>query len=165
MKTNRQKNRGFSLIEVLAVLLLVGVFVAFTGLLFGPVVQTFINARRATEIMHDSQLAMARISRELTTVTNVVSGSSLSITYDTLDSSGISHRRNIAWSGTPGSALLLNGNTLIDDLQQFSFSYLNNVGSPRQSSWGIDSTIIEVFMDIGIAGSSYTNRFYPRNIR
>jgi len=165
MKNQRQTIAGFSLVEVLAALLLVGIMVSFTGLLLGPIVQTFVNAREATEIMHSSQLAMARMSREFTTTTNVVSGDSLAITYDTLDSNGVSHRRNIAWSGSSGSALLLNGRMLIDDLKQFRLSYLDNVAASRQSSWGTDTTIIEVFMDIGSAGSSYTNRFYPRNIR
>ena len=164
MNPHKQNVAGFSLIELLAALLLVGVLVFFTGMFLAPVVQTFTNTRKATEIMHISQLAMARISRELTTITNVVSGNSVAITYDTLDSSGISHRRNMTWVGTSGSALLLNGHTLMDGLQQFRFSYLDAVGASHQSNWGTDSTIIEVFMHLGIAGSSYTNRFYPRNI-
>jgi hypothetical protein len=143
----------------------VGALVAASGMLLAPMVQTFINAREATELMHESHLAMARISREFMTITNVVSGTSAGITYDTLDSGGSAHRRTLAWSGTPGAPLLLSGHTLMGSLQQFQLSYLDSVGATKQSSWGADSTIIEVVLDLGVQGSVYTNRFYPRNLR
>ena len=165
MKLMSQRKSGVSLIEVLAALVLVGVSVSVSGVLLAPLVQTFLNAHKASELMHQSQLAMARMSREFTTITNVVSGSNGAITYDTLDSSGGGHRRTISWDGSAGSALLLNTSTLAGEVQLFRLSYVDSVGEAQQSSWGADSTIIEVLLDMGVAGSIYTNRFYPRNLR
>jgi prepilin-type N-terminal cleavage/methylation domain-containing protein len=165
MKLTSQRKSGLSLIEVLVALVLVGLLVSVSGLLLSPLVQTFLNAHKASELMHQSQLAMARMSREFITITNVVSGSSSAITYDTLDSSGGGLRRTISWDGTAGSPLLLNANTLAGDVKLFTLSYVDGVGETPQSSWGADSTIIEVLLDMGAAGSIYTNRFYPRNLR
>ncbi len=165
MKHCEHRLAGLSLVEMLVVLLLVGALVSMSGLLLAPIVGTFMNAREASELMHESQLAMSRISRELTTITNVVSGTSVAITYDTLDSGGVAYRRTLAWSGAPGAPLLLNANTLMGGLQRFQLSYLDAVGAAAQSTWGVDSTLIEVALDTGVAGSIYTNRFYPRNLR
>jgi prepilin-type N-terminal cleavage/methylation domain-containing protein len=164
MKLTSQRKTGLTLVEVLVALVLVGLLVSVSGLLLAPLVQTFLNAHKASELMHQSQLAMARMSREFTTITNVVSGSSGAITYDTLDSSGDGHRRTISWDGA-GSPLLLNTNTLAGDVKLFTLSYVDGVGETPQSSWGADSKIIEVLLDMGAAGSIYTNRFYPRNLR
>ena len=165
MKSASHKSSGLSLIEVLVALLLVGMLVAFTGALLAPMVETFLNAHQASELMYESQLAMARLSREFTTITNVASGSSMGIVYDTLDSSGVGHRRTVSWSGVAGESLLLNANVLVGAPQQFRLSYLDDINSTPQASWGNDSTIIEVLLDMGVAGSIYTNRFCPRNLR
>mgnify|MGYP002725646090 CR=1 FL=1 len=165
MKTKRQRQSGMTLIEILVSLLIVGVLVGVSGLLLSPLIQGFLNARQATELLHQGQIGMARIVRELTTVTNVVSGNSVSITYDTLDSTGVAHRRSISWGGSSGDALLLSGNTLIDDVARFQLSYLNSLGAAKLSSWGADSSIIEVVIDFGVHGSVYTNRICPRNLR
>jgi prepilin-type N-terminal cleavage/methylation domain-containing protein len=164
MKLTSQRKTGLTLVEVLVALVLVGILVSVSGLLLAPLVQTFLNAHKASELMHQSQLAMARMSREFTTITNVVSGTSVAITYDTLDSSGGGHRRTISWDGA-GSPLRLNAKTLAGDVKLFTLSYVDGVGETPQSSWGADSAIIEVLLDMGTAGSIYTNRFYPRNLR
>jgi prepilin-type N-terminal cleavage/methylation domain-containing protein len=165
MNTYSERRSGFSLVEVLGALLLVGMLAAFTGLLLAPMAGSYLQAREAGRLMQDGQLAMARVARELTTISNVVSSTRSSITYDTLDSAGASHRRTLAWSGAPGAPLVLAGHTLIDQLRRFDLSYMDSVGGTPQGSWGEASTIIEVVLDLGVAGSSYTNRLVPRNVR
>jgi prepilin-type N-terminal cleavage/methylation domain-containing protein len=164
MNTRYHSRDGFTLVEMLGALLLVGILAALTGMLLAPMAQTFLNTREAARMMQDGQLAMARLAREFTTVSNVVSSSSTTITYDTLDSAGDSHRRTLEWSGTPDDPLMLEGHTLIDALQRFELSYMDTVAATPQSSWGSSSTLIEVVLDLGAAGSSYTNRLYPRNV-
>jgi prepilin-type N-terminal cleavage/methylation domain-containing protein len=163
MKNRRRSVAGFTLVEMLGAMVLVGMLAAFTGMLLAPMARTFLNTREAARLMQDSQLAMARIARELTTVSNVVSSSSTAIEYDTLDSEGLSHRRTLAWSGTDGP-LLLDGHTLFGALHRFELSYMDTVEADPEISWDSESTIIEVVLDLGVAGSVYTNRLYPRNI-
>ncbi len=163
--TNLRNRSGFSLVEVLGALLLVGILAVFTGMLLAPMAGAFLQAREAGRLMQDGQLAMARVARELTTVSNVVASSSVSITYDTLDSAGGSHRRTLEWAGSAGDPLVLAGHTLIGQLREFDLSYMDTVEGTPQTSWGADSTIIEVVLDLGAAGSSYTNRLVPRNVQ
>ena len=160
----KRSNDGFTLVEIIVALVLAGVLVSMTGLLLAPLVHTSLQARRSADILYSSQLAMARFAREFTTTSNVVSGTASAITYDTLDSSGNAHRRTISWGGTPGGAVRLEGQVLIDDVQAFRMSYFDDVSATGQDSWGTDSTIIRVSLDMGVAGSVYTNRFFPRNV-
>jgi prepilin-type N-terminal cleavage/methylation domain-containing protein len=165
MNTYSERRSGFSLVEVLGALVLVGMLAALTGMLLAPMVGSYLQAREAARLMQDGQLAMARVARELITVSNVVSSTRTSITYDTLGSDGASHQRTLAWSGTPGAPLTLAGHTLIGQLRRFDLSYMDSAEGAPQGSWGDASAIIEVVLDLGAAGSSYTNRLVPRNVR
>ena len=165
MNARSPSSVGFSLVELLVTLLLVAVLVTFTGFLLAPVIQVFLNAREASALLHESELGMARLSREFTTITNVVSASSSSITYDTLNSSGVAQRRTVSWAGNSGDPLLLNGHVLMGGLRLFGLSYLDSPTANPQSTWGANSSLIEVVLDLGVSGSVYTNRFFPRNIR
>jgi prepilin-type N-terminal cleavage/methylation domain-containing protein len=163
MRGTRSRASGFTLIEVVVTLVLAGALLVLTGLVLAPMVEVSLQARESADILYSSQLAMARLAREFTATSNVVSGASSSITYDTLDSTGASHRRTISWSGS-GAPLLLEGSVLLDGVTTFQLSYLDDVASTPVASWGADSTIIQVVLDMGVGGSVYTNRFFPRNI-
>lgn len=72
---------GFTLFEVIVVLVLLGIMAV--GLTMGlvKVVQSYIFAHEATQISQKAQLAMARIKKELTDVTTVTASSSATINY------------------------------------------------------------------------------------
>ena len=72
---------GFTLFEVIVVLVLLGIMAV--GLTMGlvKVVQGYVFAHEATQISQKAQLAMARIKKELTDVTTVSVSNSTTINY------------------------------------------------------------------------------------
>ena len=82
MKSMKKINAaGFTLIEVIAVLVIMGILAV--GLSMGLIqgVQQYLFASEATQLSQKTQLAMARIKKELTDVTTVSSISGTHIEY------------------------------------------------------------------------------------
>ncbi len=72
---------GFTLIEMIAVLVILGIMAVFltNAIVYG--VQSYIFARDANHLSQKAQLAMARINRELTDITSVSYASADRIDY------------------------------------------------------------------------------------
>lgn len=151
--------RGFTLIELLAVLVLVGFLAATTTISMVPVAQGLAQVRENAGSLQKSRLAFARIGREFTTTTNVVSGTARAIVYWFVDPTRTSHRRTLSWTGTAGDPLRLNGVPLTDDVVDFQLRYYDQTGGvvPAQ-----DCRVIEVALQT--ARNHFTNRIAPRNI-
>ncbi len=72
---------GFTLIEIIAVIVILGILAVFltNAIVYG--VQSYIFARNADQLSQKAQLAMARINRELTDVTAISYASADRIDY------------------------------------------------------------------------------------
>ena len=111
--------KGFTLIEVIATLLLVAILAVSMVISLLPMTQGLMQVRANTGTAQKARLAMSRIAREFTTISNVVSSGSSAITYDFLVPSGnwyATLRHTLSWNG---DELLLEGVPLCDDVAGF----------------------------------------------
>jgi len=94
-RMNRKKaltlygENGFTLIEMIIVIILLGVMTAWMGGALVMPIQAFLFARNASETSQKSQLALARINRELTNVASIGAATADGITYT--DNTGASY--------------------------------------------------------------------------
>lgn len=82
MKVNRNKHQsGFTLIEVIVVMVILGIVaVGLSGaIIYGA--QNFIFARDANELSQKSQLALARMKRELVDITSISTANATTVRY------------------------------------------------------------------------------------
>ncbi|PKN77504.1 MAG: hypothetical protein CVU52_00040 [Deltaproteobacteria bacterium HGW-Deltaproteobacteria-10] len=72
---------GFTLIEMIVVLVILGILAVFltNAIVYG--VQSYIFARDANHLSQKAQLAMARINRELTDITTVTTATDVRLDY------------------------------------------------------------------------------------
>jgi prepilin-type N-terminal cleavage/methylation domain-containing protein len=160
---------GFTLIELIAVMLLVSILVSSATLSFVPVAQALMQVRTNTSSMQKSRLAVARLAREFTTISNVVAGDAHTLDYLFLDPAGVLRQRDLAWSGTPGDPLLLEGWTLTDDVGDFRLQYIDydfDTGTWRtNATWASTSVCeyIEIVLQSQASGDRFTNIVSPRN--
>ena len=80
-KTKKLNQAGFTLFEVIVVLILLGIMAVGLTLGLVQIVQGYVFAQQATQVSQKAQLAMARIKKELTDVTTVTSSTSTTINY------------------------------------------------------------------------------------
>lgn len=153
--------RGFTLIELVAVLLLVGVLIASSMVSLIPVAEGLMQARQNATLLRKSRLAFARISREFSGIAEVVAGGSRTIQYVFWDASRNAFNRTLSWSGTSGDPLLLDGVPLTDEVADFRLQYLSWTNSAISPT---NAPVIELSLR-GIAMSSaLVLRLSPRNV-
>ncbi len=152
---------GVTLIELTVAVLLVGLLALSFALSVVPVTEGVLLARRHGDAAQKAQLAVGRMVRELTAVTNVVSGTAQAFVYDTVDISGAGHRRTLSWSA--GNPLLLDGVALSDDVLSFQIRYSATPGAAAQSAWTPPARLLEfVLQSASDPFMMYTNRVFLR---
>lgn len=74
-----RKNQGFTLVEIMAVLAIVGILAAVAGIGIVEATQAFVFTKEASSLSQKAQLTMTRLQRSLENLTDITSaaGSSL----------------------------------------------------------------------------------------
>ena len=155
--------KAFTLIEVIAVILLTSVLVLASSIALLPLVEGFFQVGRNSDLAQKANLALERIVREMTTITNVVAGSQTSITYEFLDPAGAPQRRTLAWDG-PGTALALNTVPLLDGVELFRLRYYDSPAGAPGATWTSAMRLVEITLDVESGADPYTTRVKPRNL-
>jgi prepilin-type N-terminal cleavage/methylation domain-containing protein len=157
-------NKGYTLIELVAVLVLVGVLAASATVSLLPMAEGLMLARANTTTLRKIQLAATRIGQEFATLAEVVSGDLRSITYDFyIPAAGgyATNRHTLSWSGVSGDDLMLQGVALSDDMADFALNYYSSSGTAVSA---VNAHIIEVVLESLETGTRLTNRIAPRNV-
>jgi prepilin-type N-terminal cleavage/methylation domain-containing protein len=147
------KQDGFTLIEVIAVLIIVGILAAFAGLGIVAAVQGYTFSKDTAAISEKAQLAISRINRELLECYNCkgASGTAVGTFINSL-----SANRSIQLSGT--NIVISDGtdtDTLLDNVASFSMSY--------NADNSITVTIQPSTLPGGITVPNFVTTVYPRN--
>jgi prepilin-type N-terminal cleavage/methylation domain-containing protein len=157
-------NKGFTLVELLVVLLLSGILLLSAFVSLVPATEALMQVRTNSNAAQKAQFAISRLIREFNTITNVVAGDSTSITYDFLNPDGDSVRHTVEWNGAAGDPLLLEDIPLSDDVATFELRYYDTPDAASETAWSDDSQMIEITLQTLGTGDLYTNRVAPRNI-
>jgi prepilin-type N-terminal cleavage/methylation domain-containing protein len=145
--SRRFNKQGFTLIEIIVSLLLIGVVAAVVSLYSVNMANSFISARTNAATLQKGQIAIARIIKELNNVKTVYVDPAMTngtrITFTSYkDAVAVNH--TISWGGS-GTNLLLDGITLTDKVSSFALAYYDNYdGSGAQPTWQATSRIIEI---------------------
>jgi prepilin-type N-terminal cleavage/methylation domain-containing protein len=131
MKKVMKKNGGFTLLEVIVVLVLVGIISVVGGMGIVRGVQGYIFARDNSAMTQKAQLALSRMSREMMEISSVTTAGGTSIAFTS--PRGV---RTIGLDGSSikvaeGATTLTNGDTLVDSVYSggFTLTYSNSDGS------------------------------------
>jgi len=160
--------KGFTLIEVIATLVLVSILTAMVGLGIYNVFQGFVTVKSNVAMAQKGQLAVLRIMEELGNLDSISSGSANAVTFQSYSySTGTLAGHTLSWGGA-GAPLTFDGDTLIDNVSGFTIGYLQTYNGAASSSYQAGLTkLMEVTLshaEVNNTTSSYTLRFVPRNL-
>jgi len=174
-----ESKKGFTLIEVIAVLLIVGVMAALGGLGMVQAVKGYLTVKQNAAITQKAQLAMSRITKEIIEMVNVPSAASSTVLPITNCSANVCEVRTVGLdSGAVkiafGSNTLANGDTLMDNVRNFTLRYcsgsITGASACSLTSWpsGDDIHLSAVDVSLTIANPNggnltFLNRISPRN--
>lgn len=129
MTISIKNRRGFTLVEVISVLVLSGIGLAFMGMLFVTSTGIFIGSKQAAEDSQKAQIAMNRLVKELTFAgkNTVVVTNGRTIQWISRHPDRFGEPTTATWNGTSGSNLRLfttglRGYDLLDNVGVFAVS-------------------------------------------
>lgn len=120
MKPRYSKNSGFTLVELIASLILVGLLGAVAGMGIVQMTDGFMFSKKNAETVQKARLVMARLVKELSAVSrsdiSAATSTSIIFTRDAVP-------YNVNWGGNANDPLLIDGDTLADKVKTFSLAY------------------------------------------
>jgi prepilin-type N-terminal cleavage/methylation domain-containing protein len=153
----RNNKRGFTLIEIIATLVLVGVLSSIAVLFMGNVLKGFTTVKNNSSAALKAQMALNRISLELRTLSSLSAlTNNVSITYD----NSLGDNRTIKFAGSNIYISTPTDYLLIDNVSIFSLS------TATGNMYNIAGETDVAYIDIGftVSGvSSFSTRIFPRN--
>lgn len=159
---------GFSLVEMILVLVLLGIMGVGAGFGVSTVVNGFLLSRDSAATAAKGQLALLRLSREFRVITSVTSASASSIQFAALHGDGVTQAYTVAKSG---NTITLNdgvnNDVLVDKVNALSLAYYDTYNGAAQTTWTSARKIIQV--TIVLSGPdgvplSFSSRVTPRNL-
>jgi len=154
---------GFTLIEIVVVLVLLGVIATFSSLFLVTGIEGYLSSREASKAALKARVTLNRISLELRDINDIpsapVTNTSITYTSDTL----------------PGTRVTkFSGGNLYISVDGTDYMLLDNVSNPaltatyddldNDSSNGNEVAYIDVGFTISNIPSAFDVRIYPRNL-
>jgi prepilin-type N-terminal cleavage/methylation domain-containing protein len=160
MKKNKNfNNHGFTLIEVVVSLVLVGIIGAIVGMLLVQISKGFVFSKKTAATAQKGQITISRLVKEFSSITSISSGTATSITF-TRDP-GVTH--TISWAGA-NNPLLIATDIVTDNVNSFNLQYYDSYNDPSPSPSYLPSTaMIEITLELKEADyipSEFINRVF-----
>lgn len=161
---NMTGTKGFTLIEIIVTLLIVGIISAIAGLWMVQTVEGFVFARQNAETLQKGQMAITRLIREINVMGPVSSGTASAITFTSYRGGSPSSSAIALNAGT----VTLDGEVLVDSVSNFVLGYYDKYDdvTPKTTWTPSVSSMIEITLTLGGAGGTpmvFTARVSPRN--
>jgi prepilin-type N-terminal cleavage/methylation domain-containing protein len=169
--SNRLSNvpeKGFTLVELIVTIVLVGIIGTFTTLFMYTGLNSYLRARDTSEGALKAQVALDRISMELRNIDNISSFvQDTQIDYTSRSNTLIGDRKIIYDDDVdpPVISLDVNGtpNDLLDGVTNFAMTLtavdLNNAAGGNE-----EVQAVNVSFNVGEIGRLFSARIFPRNM-
>jgi prepilin-type N-terminal cleavage/methylation domain-containing protein len=155
------QQQGFALIELIAVIVLVGIIAAFSTFFLYTGFNGYVDTKNATEGALNAQMALDRISIELRNISEIIpTPSATSITFKcSYKSQEQAGTRTLKWLG---DKIMINVDSedypLLEDVKSFTLKY------PPNNDGGNEVASIEVEFELNDIGKKFKTNIFPRNM-
>ena len=168
----RSPTAGFTLLEMILVLVVIGIAAVASLSAVQEVTRGFVFTRANAEAVAKAQLAMLRLIKEGLNISKVNSGTATSIDFTSLHGTPAAPQPKTYQVFLQGATLIMDDgatqDALMDQVTAFTLTYYDGYDDPTpSSSWGTSSQIIGISFSILAADNeqiTFSARFRPRNL-
>jgi len=153
---------GFALIELMAVIVLVGIIASFTTFFLYTGFNGYLNTKNATEGALNAQMALDRIALELRNISDIIpTPSSTSITYKSEKLTGTRTLKYV------GNEVFINANAndqkLLENISLFTLTFTtSDLDHIIPTDFEVDG--IDVEFELNDIGKKFKTKIFPRNM-
>lgn len=159
----KSQQGGFTLLELILVMTLVGILVSLSSNLFFYQINLWDRLTTHTESLQNSRHALQMLTRDLRQIEaadSIYQASEDSIRFKEINGSTVSYKFS-------NSQILRNGDLLINDVDDIQFKYYDNSGnlisSPVTDPSQISTISIDMTTAAGEGALSLSTKVKPRN--
>ena len=157
-----KNQQGFALIELIAVIVLVGIIASFSTFFLYTGFSGYLNTKNATEGALSAQMALDRISMELRNIRDIIpTPSSTSVTYK---SEVLTGTRTLKYVG---NEVLINVNAndhkLLENISSFALSFTTR-DLDHDTPSDDEVAQINVEFELNDIGKKFKTNIFPRNM-
>ena len=151
MERKISDSRGFTLIELVTVIIIAAILSAIAGMSLVQIANGYIFARKNAAVSQQAQVGLARLVKELSEIRSVPSATATGLTYQRMNAAtGLPETHVLSWAGAD-QPILLDGDALIGKVRSFSLTYYNYDYSTRTftaSPYSASTMVIEVMFQL-----------------
>ncbi len=140
-------SRGFTLIEVVTVIIIAAILSAIAGMGLVQIANGYVFARKNAAVSQQAQVALARLVKEVSEIRSVPSATATGLTYQRINvATGLPETHTLAWAGAD-QPVTLDGDALIGKVRSFSLTYYNYAYGTREFTalpYSASTMVIEV---------------------
>lgn len=122
-KLDNEERRGFSLIEMMVVVVILGLIVLGLVTFFTGGAKSWVAGQSQLAAQRNARQAMDRMVREIREAKLVESSSGENYIEVSFPDSFAKSNVTYSWSGTPGDPVYRDSNSLIDNVKDLTFTY------------------------------------------
>ncbi len=161
MAHRKQKQTGFSLIEMLLVVIILSIIAALGGQMLSTGFNSYFTGRDIINAEWQGRYGLQRMSRELR---DVRSATAADLTMGANQITFTDNNANVITYALSGSTLTRNGQPLADGVSVLSFAYIEDDGITTATA-EVDVWYISATVNVSLNGSVYAlrNTLHPRN--
>ena len=166
-----KQEKGFTLIELIMTIVLIGIIVSFTGFFIFSGINGYLRAKEITASALDAQRALDRMSLELRYIDYFTANPALhtSLEYTSAELTTASTRRLLFDTSNPDNHVILigtlnNEQPLLEHVDPGSFNLRVWYKDLDQDGTADDVAYIDVGFNIENIGTDFATRIFPRNM-